>query len=560
MTVTGDDSLLSWEDRDGWDPHDYDPGTALAINIVGMAQMLITILLNGTIAFAAIRAQLGYNAANMLSISLCVTYVFYGTFVLTSKTAMVIQGEWTLLNCRIDANLNVFFLSAILGIMLATAIERYLSIVPMKKLDSIHVYQALGLAYGVGVVNSSVHAAALPRPVISTSGAFCFPNFGSQRPLASWLSLFNVLAATCYVIVIIGVYSSIIRYLRTTFRILQTRSSLKLFGSQATPLRSAGMGKSNGSTLSDTASGEPASATAMIAPLPPPPPVPNDAVQVQVTAPRRASASPPASPVDEESASHHERRTVSDAHRLKTEPAAATVAPSSRRLSRVIAAGVPRPISGRFAPLARGLPSAASSQSTSPTATVLPPPPTLPRREARIFRYLPLALRALDSEGLGGSHSVSMTASASTRRQSHGAGAGGGAEPSVLGDGSEEVTIGSSVEVSTFADARKRSSGAGITKQKESLKALRVEAHLLRRGLAVFLSFILTWVLFVLKVVLTYATKRRLGIAFDAATSVALLTCPIIDPLLFLLLDRGFRKAFVKEIPWPRLLWRRRSK
>ncbi|KAI9183319.1 hypothetical protein H9P43_004236 [Blastocladiella emersonii ATCC 22665] len=206
-------------------------------------------------------------------------------------------------------------------------------------------------------------------------------------------------------------------------------------------------------------------------------------------------------------------------------------------------AALPRRISGRIGPMVRGF----SMRGPLPKSPVAPP-----RREAAIFRHLPQAMRALDAEGLGGSHAVSLGDMA--RRDSR------GADASVPG---QDVTIGSAAgaELSVVEESPspspslKRISAIGTLRRKDKIKALRVETHLLARGLAVFLSLFLTWILFVSKILVTFVTKRQLAITFDAVTSIGLLTCPIIDPLQFLFLDRGFRSAFVEGVT--QLSWRR---
>ncbi|KAI9222860.1 hypothetical protein BC828DRAFT_377319 [Blastocladiella britannica] len=84
---------------------------------------------------------------------------------------------------------------------------------------------------------------------------------------------------------------------------------------------------------------------------------------------------------------------------------------------------------------------------------------------------------------------------------------------------------------------------ASRTSSGRSLRLLKIEAQLLRRGFLIFCSFGVTWALFMTIVMSMYVTKQRCPPALDMATSIMLLLSPIIEPLIIIRTDRQWAKA-----------------
>ncbi|KAI9216815.1 hypothetical protein BC828DRAFT_284773 [Blastocladiella britannica] len=227
------DNLVTWAANPIWDPNAFASlPIANALNAIGLIQALVIVCLNSVLLWGGFNANVGFNAANQLSLVLCAGHLSYGVFLAISKMWFLVQQRWDFAHCVFDAGGNVFFISVSQTLLMLISVERFLCILKSIKLNSHQVGMAVfNAVVVVGLGNALFHLISVPRPFISASGLFCQPNFGGDSVFTvifTWIDLV-VMGANVGLIARapnVVVYSIIVRKLRLSFKKLNNMSSV----------------------------------------------------------------------------------------------------------------------------------------------------------------------------------------------------------------------------------------------------------------------------------------------------------------------------------------------
>ncbi|KAI9183347.1 hypothetical protein H9P43_004264 [Blastocladiella emersonii ATCC 22665] len=544
MNTTDPDSLIAWNKGVGWDPLAYpNKDSAVLFNSIGIAQAIIIIVLNVALVRTGVVYQLGFNASNMLSLALCSTHIVYGVFILTTKSVFLYNRSWQYVHCQIDAGGNVFFLTALVAQLLVVSAERFLCILRMIKLPNKLVVMAFGNVLALAVGNSMFHMLTVPRPVISASGLFCHPNFGSGEVISTWLTFFDVGVMTANIQLVMVVYSAIVRKLRKSFRKLN-----KMTGASRSPNAPAGAA----AAVAGRRTGPGAGPTTPHGAMSPPHLIKANGGSVETI---RTGVGLKSTTFGSESV-----MTTDTVMTTATTNSVLGALPDIRNSSSNILGG------------SRQLPAAAGPMRPKRASDKLIAPI---RRMSVAFTR---GIASLAAPVTGGGNTLAVPG---TKREM----GSRNASDSSLGDSSADNGLGSSIMSSSTMDSDdasvpsrpgaggagqqqqqqaglRGSNGAGINaqtgshvarrKKRKALKKLNIEALLMRRGLTIFAAFFSTFILFVIQILMCYFTKHRLPVAFDTTMCLFITFSPLMDPIIIFAMDTNFRAALYKSLP-PRL-------
>ncbi|KAI9182999.1 hypothetical protein H9P43_003915 [Blastocladiella emersonii ATCC 22665] len=205
-------NITEWEARTIWNGIDYDHRIpAPEINYFLLIQAVGIVVLNGMIVVAAYRrGKILTNASNQLSVNICTSNTVYGLCMVGIRLALAIDFYWSEALCRFYEVSNVLLIATLIFSVTNMATERYLNIIRLKSMTRKQANQLTIGSLILGAADALLHAIGY-RPVISSSGLFCFPS-----SMGSTIGIMDIFLLSSQCFSIAAVYIGIIRTLRKT--------------------------------------------------------------------------------------------------------------------------------------------------------------------------------------------------------------------------------------------------------------------------------------------------------------------------------------------------------
>ncbi|KAI9183043.1 hypothetical protein H9P43_003959 [Blastocladiella emersonii ATCC 22665] len=245
------DDLVAWQNRGTWDPFAFDPGTPVWPATVSFGLAIVNVSLNGVAVATATRVpSFTRTPANTIAISICAGNILFGVFVAAMHAHSLVAGRGRSEGlCRFESVVNQFCISLNVCLLLNLSLERYSAVLLQKPLSQRMAWMGVANAVVISAACALAPIALGIRPVISTTGLYCFPNYIHAIPVLQWTGLVNIVALNLNIWLTFGVFLFISRKLRATRRELE-RIESDTWGAQS--------GTTNSMTLAFAADDTPA--------------------------------------------------------------------------------------------------------------------------------------------------------------------------------------------------------------------------------------------------------------------------------------------------------------
>ncbi|ORZ36220.1 hypothetical protein BCR44DRAFT_1084957 [Catenaria anguillulae PL171] len=86
-------------------------------------------------------------------------------------------------------------------------------------------------------------------------------------------------------------------------------------------------------------------------------------------------------------------------------------------------------------------------------------------------------------------------------------------------------------------------------KNAHKLQMLRIESHLVRRGMWVIASFSISWAFILCQIMWAFSSQRRIPVDLEIAITLAAFFSPLLDPLAIMYVDVRWRDAMFGLFP-----------
>ncbi|ORZ34092.1 hypothetical protein BCR44DRAFT_1533305 [Catenaria anguillulae PL171] len=158
-----------------WDPLNYDHDMfpiSKAVSHFIIGQALLIVFMNGAVVLVAARSRhLLDSAANVFYVGMCLNNWLYGAIILAYRIGFAAFGfHWTEASCFWYSALNVFCVGTGALHVLTVCMERYLTLIKLKRLSVRQAFLSVGGLYGQSAAFTSLHYIFGGKGMIANSG------------------------------------------------------------------------------------------------------------------------------------------------------------------------------------------------------------------------------------------------------------------------------------------------------------------------------------------------------------------------------------------------------